>query len=65
MIVAEICIICLPAGRKYPLNLILLGLFTLGEAYLVSFICTMTAYETSGYIVLIAFVMTLGRYFVI
>jgi FtsH-binding integral membrane protein len=63
MIVSEIAILCFPAGRKHPINLILLTIFTLCESYFLSFFCADIAIESGNrYIVLIAAIMTLGKY---
>lgn len=65
MIVVEIVIFCCPAGRRYPINMIALLIFTLCEAYLVSYICSLTAYSGNGAMVIVAAVMTLGNYIMI
>ena len=59
LLVTEIVIFCCPAGRQHPTNLILLLVFTLGEAYIVSFITSVVAYAQGGAIVIIAACMTL------
>lgn len=46
-IVIEIYVFCCQGGRTFPGNLITTCLFTLCEAYIVSFICSVTG-ETSG-----------------
>ena len=43
-------------ARQVPTNYILLGIFTLSESYIVSFICGLTNPE----VVLVAAIMTLG-----
>lgn len=40
-----ITIFCCPAGRKHPVNIILLLIFTLLEAYIVSYITSIVAYN--------------------
>ena len=61
MLVVEIVIFCCPAGRRYPVNIIMLLIFTLCEAYMVSFICSIVAYQNgSAFTVVVAAVMTLG-----
>lgn len=62
MIVTEITILCCKAGRKHPYNLIALGLFTLAEAYLISFISAVVADANGGAVVLMAVCMTLGNF---
>ena len=44
MIVTEIIIFCCPAGRKHPINIIMLLIFTLCESYTISYICAIVAY---------------------
>lgn len=65
MIVSEIVIFCVPAGRKAPFNLIFLLVFTLCEAYMISFICSMVADESGPQVVVVAAVMTLGNKIII
>ncbi len=57
MIVSEIAILCCKVGRAPPYNYICLLVFTLCEAYMVSFIC---ASVNDPAIVLMAAIMTLG-----
>lgn len=44
LIVTEIVMFCVPAGRKAPINMILLLIFTLGEAYCVSYLTAFVAH---------------------
>lgn len=60
MVVIEIFIFCSQFGRKHPVNLILLIMFTLCESYFVSFICAMTAMQSGTQVVVVAAVMTFG-----
>lgn len=60
MILTEVGIFCVPAGRRPPVNMILLFLFTLCESYFVSYICAIVAYENGAQVVVVAAVMTLG-----
>ena len=60
IIVSEIVVLCLPVGRKPPLNMICLGFFTLGESYLVSLVCSLTAESDGKFVVLMAALMTLA-----
>jgi FtsH-binding integral membrane protein len=39
MIVTEVTILCCKPGRRPPYNYVLLLIFTLCEAYMISFIC--------------------------
>jgi len=62
-LIVEIVIFCCPAGRQHPKNIMLLTIFTLCEAYMISFITSLTAYNNGGaQIVIIAAIMTLGNY---
>ena len=61
LLVTEITILCCPAGRKHPINLILLLIFTLAESYMVSFICSIVAEENGSQVVVVAACMTLGN----
>ena len=67
ILIVEIVIFCCPAGRKHPINLILLLIFTLGESYIVSYICAIVTYanQDNGMIVIAAACMTLGTYWLI
>lgn len=60
MIIAEIAIFCCPAGRQFPINMICLFVFTFGEAYMVSYICSIVAQDQGTAIVVVAACMTLG-----
>lgn len=60
LITSEIYILCCEQGRTYPTNMILLAIFTLCEAYFVSFICGLTAVTSGKQTVVIAALMTLG-----
>lgn len=62
MIVTEIYILCCNQGREYPTNMILLAIFTICEAYSVSYICGVTAGTDGKQTVVIAAVMTAGKY---
>lgn len=59
MIASEIAIFCCQAGRQYPFNMLLLLVFTLAEAYMVSFITSIVAHVQGGAIVIVAACMTL------
>lgn len=61
MIVTEITIFCCKAGRKHPHNLIALAIFTLSEAYLVSFISALVADANGGAVVVMAVCMTMSN----
>ena len=43
LIITEITIFCCPAGRKHPINIILLLIFTLCESYSISYLCAFIA----------------------
>jgi hypothetical protein len=66
MIVTEITILCCKVGRSPPYNYLLLLIFTLSEAYMVSFICAIVSDQESDQygggrpVVLMAAIMTLG-----
>lgn len=60
-IVVEIYMFCCEGGRTYPSNYVCLTIFTLAEAYVVSFISSVTGYESGNGVVLLAGVYTLGR----
>lgn len=60
LIVSEIAILCFKPGRRAPWNYLLLLVFTLCEAYMVSFICSVVGQESGKAIVLMAAIMTLG-----
>jgi FtsH-binding integral membrane protein len=53
---------CCQGGRTFPENFCL-GLFTLAEAYVVSFMCSETGMQSGNHVVLLAGVYTLGRSF--
>lgn len=61
MIMTQIVIFCSKAGRKHPYNLVALGVFTLAEAYLVSFISALVADANGGAVVLMAVLMTTSK----
>ena len=58
LVISEIYILCCEKGRYYPTNMILLAIFTFCEAYLVSYICGVTAVTAGKQTVLIAAGMT-------
>jgi FtsH-binding integral membrane protein len=62
-LVIEIYMFCCQGGRTFPENFICLGLFTLAEAYVVSFMCSETGMQSGNHVVLLAGVYTLGRSF--
>jgi len=62
MIVTEIPIFCCQAGRIFPYNMVLLLVFTIAEAYVVSCITSIVADVRGGAIVVVAACMTLGRF---
>lgn len=63
-IVIEIYMFCCQGGRTSPSNYICVGLFTLAESYIVSFICSVTGKENGNSIVFLAAVYTLGTHLV-
>jgi hypothetical protein len=65
MIVVEIPIFCCQVGRVFPTNMILLLIFTLTEAYVVSCITSIVADVKGGAIVVVAASMTLGKCLII
>lgn len=65
MIVTEITIFCCSPGRVFPANFILLLVFTLSEAYMVSFMTSIVADIKGGAIVIVAACMTLGTNFLL
>lgn len=60
-LVIQIYMFCCSGGRVFPGNLICLGLFTLSESYIVSFICSATGKESGNQVVLMAAIYTLGK----
>lgn len=58
--VSEIIVLCMPQGRKFPINMIFLSTFTLSFAYIVSYICSITAESNGKFVVIIAAVSTLA-----
>ena len=56
IVIECVLLCCISTARKVPMNYILLGLFTLGEAYIVSFIAS----QYNPKIVMIAALMTTG-----
>jgi len=56
----EIYMFCCHGGRASPQNYICLGLFTLAEAYIVSFVSSITGKESGNSVVLLAGIYTLG-----
>ena len=60
LLTTEIIIFCCPAGRKHPINLIMLLIFTLCESYIVSYICAIVAEESGNQVVVVAACMTLA-----
>lgn len=62
MIVSEVAILCSKAGRRPPMNYILLLIFTISESYMISFICAAVGEQEGKLIVLMAAIMTLGTY---
>lgn len=61
-IVIQLYMFCCSGGRTAPSNYICVGLFTLAESYVVSFICSITGKESGNSIVLLAAVYTLGKF---
>lgn len=54
-------IFCCPAGRRHPINLIMLLIFTLSESYSISYLCSYVSYyNNSSQVVVVAAVMTFG-----
>jgi hypothetical protein len=62
MLIPEIIIFCCPAGRQFPSNMILLFIFTIAEAYIVSFATSVVANERGGAIVVTAACMVLCNF---
>jgi FtsH-binding integral membrane protein len=58
-VVTQIWIFCCRGGKTYPLNVILTSIFTLCEAYIVSFLCSATGMQSGNAIVFEAAFMTL------
>ena len=58
--VVQIYMFCCNHGRTFPANFLCVGLFTLAESYMVSFICSVTGKESGNAVVLLAAVYTLG-----
>ena len=59
-IVIEVYMFCCEGGRTSPSNYICLSIFTLCEAYIVSFISSITGKESGNSVVLLAGIYTLG-----
>ena len=62
LIVTEIPILCCQIGRLFPYNMVLLLIFTLSEAYMVSFITSLYADVKGGPVVVVAACMTLSTF---
>lgn len=58
--IVQIYMFCCNGGRTFPGNFVCVGIFTLAESYMVSFICSITGKESGNGIVLLAAVYTLG-----
>jgi hypothetical protein len=58
----EIYIFCCDGGRTFPSNMVLLGIFTFCEGYIVSFISSATGYKEGNSVVMLAAFLTLGTY---
>ena len=56
----EIYMFCCNGGRTHPSDMILLSIFTLAEAYIVSFISSITGAQSGNQIVLMAAALTLA-----
>jgi protein lifeguard len=61
ILIIEIYMFCCQGGRTSPSNYICVGIFTLAESYVVSFICSITGKDSGNYIVLLAAFYTLGN----
>lgn len=59
-VVVEIYMFCCNGGRTSPSNWVCIGLFTLCEAYVISFVSSLTGKESGNGVVLLAGVYTLG-----
>lgn len=59
----EIYIFCCNGGRTFPANMILLGVFTFCEGYIVSFISSATGSKSGNGTVLLAAGLTMGNFF--
>lgn len=58
----EIYIFCCNGGRTFPANMVLLGIFTFCEGYIVSFISSATGYQSGNGTVLLAAGLTMGKF---
>ncbi len=58
----EIYIFCCNGGRTFPSNMVLLGIFTFCEGYIVSFISSVTGYQQGNSLVLLAAFLTMGNF---
>ena len=58
LIVTQIYLMCCNGSKPYPLNMILLTLFTVCQSYCVSYICGVTATLVGTQTVVIAALMT-------
>ena len=61
----EIYIFCCDGGRTFPSNMILLGIFTLCEGYIVSFISSATGYQQGNGVVMLAAFLTMGKFYLL
>ena len=59
--VIQIYMFCCGGGRQAPSNYLCLALFTFCEAYLVSFISSITGKQSGNSVVMLAGVYTLGK----
>jgi len=58
----EIYIFCCNGGRTFPSNMVLLGIFTFCEGYIVSFISSATGHQSGNGTVLLAAGLTMGNF---
>jgi len=58
----ELYIFCCNGGRTFPANMILLGVFTFCEGYIVSFISSATGYQSGNGTVLLAAGLTMSNF---
>lgn len=59
-VVIEIYVFCCNGAKQHPENIIMIGLFTLCQGYIVSFISAVTGAQSGNGIVLMAAIYTFG-----
>lgn len=60
MVVIEITTFCYQAGRQYPINMVLLAIFTICQSYVVSYFCSYYYYQIGGIIIFQVVCITVG-----